>query len=145
MTCKRCRKDFEGAKPSCPHCGEQNGTASGVFQTSTVLISERGRDRVYRSVKDVPARLRARLQSSTSGSNAATIMIADRRGRQEITKAMRNQPAPSQRRVLHSILSGERPADGRAWLTPARRKTIMAVVLSVVLTVIALAFLHRWQ
>ena len=75
MTCKRCRKGFDEAQPRCPHCGEPNRAASGVFQTSTVLISERGRDRVYRSVEDVPARLRARLQRSTSGSNAATFTM----------------------------------------------------------------------
>ena len=144
MTCKRCRKGFDEAEPRCPHCGEPNRAASGVFQTSTVLISERGRDRVYRSVEDVPARLRARLQRSTSGSNAATILIADRGGRREISKAMRNLPKPSQR-LLHSILSGEAPAKAWAWLTPVCRKTIVAAVLFLALSLIALAFLHRWQ
>ena len=40
----------------CPHCGDsESERASGMFQTSTVLISTSGTDQVYRSVDEVPA------------------------------------------------------------------------------------------
>ena len=125
MTCKRCRKNFADEQLRCPHCGETNPSASGVFQTSTVLISAEGADQVFRSVEEVPAPLRAQLQKSTNGANAATILIADRRGRQEITKAMRNLPGPAQRRLMHSLLGGETGRSAWDWLTPARKKGVL--------------------
>src|SRR5690348_1751989 len=118
MTCKRCRKAFEEDAVRCPHCGQPNPENSGVFQTSTVLISASGADLVYRSVEEVPAVLRSRLMKSTNGSNSATILIADRRGRQEIARAMRNLPGPAQRRLIHSVLGGG-GQDDIEWLTPA--------------------------
>ncbi|MEO7652617.1 MAG: hypothetical protein ABIZ80_19330, partial [Bryobacteraceae bacterium] len=50
-------------------------------------------DAVYRSVEEVPAPLRRKLYQSTSGIHSATIVIADREGRKEIAKAIRNLPA----------------------------------------------------
>ena len=52
MTCKRCRKSFEEEEPRCPHCGEPNADATGLFQTSTVLISTGGADNSRRAVID---------------------------------------------------------------------------------------------
>jgi hypothetical protein len=144
MTCPRCGKEFADTKPRCPHCGERNETVSGVFQTSTVLISTGGAERVYRSVDEVPARLRNRLLKTTNGANSATILIADRKGRKEIDKAMRRLPGPAQRRLGHSLLSGEE-SGLLAWLTPARRKTIAALVLLLALAVVGAVFLYRWK
>jgi hypothetical protein len=127
MTCKRCRKGFEEDASRCPHCGQPNPGNSGVFQTSTVLISSGGSDLVYRSVEEVPAGLRSRLMKSTNGSNSATILIADRRGRQEIARAMRNLPGPAQRRLIHSIL-GNRATEAAEWLTPPRKRVILAAL-----------------
>src|SRR5215470_17535076 len=106
MTCKRCRKTYGWDETRCPHCGEPKPDSSGLFQTSTVLISVGGADHVFRSVEEVPTALRSRLLKSTNGANSATILIADQRGRREIAKAMRNLPGPTQRRLVHSILSG---------------------------------------
>src|ERR1700683_626086 len=106
MTCPQCRKQLAAGSTECPHCGAKNSSASGVFQTSTVLISTERADRVYRSVDEVPLRLRNRLLKTTNGANSATILIADRKGRKEIDKAMRKLPANSQRRMVHSLLSG---------------------------------------
>src|ERR1700704_3477176 len=108
MTCSRCRKNFEPAAARCPHCGELNAESSGLFQTSTVLISTNGADLVYRSVDEVPARLRTKLLRSTNGANSATILIADRRGRREIARAMRNLPGPAQRKLARAMV-GEEP------------------------------------
>ena len=143
MTCTQCHKDFAASAASCPHCGVRNEASSGVFQTSTVLISTAGADRVYRSVEEGPLRLRNRLLKTTNGANSATILIADRKGRKEIDKAMRKLPGPSQRRLVHSLLSGDRSVDPLAWLTPQIRKWIaVAVALLAVLVAVAV-FLYR--
>jgi hypothetical protein len=144
MTCSRCRKNFGPDVARCPHCGEPNAESSGLFQTSTVLISTSGADLVYRSVDEVPARLRTKLLRSTNGANSATILIADQRGRKEISKAMRNLPGPAQRRLMHSILGAD-AANAMNWLTPARKRAVMAVILFLALALIALVFTHRWS
>jgi hypothetical protein len=87
MKCGRCRREFDASKPRCPACGAPNDATAGVFQTSIVRISAGGSDRVYRSLSDVPARLRMRLHKSTNSGNSATILIADRRGRRELARA----------------------------------------------------------
>ena len=144
MTCRRCRKKFDDAEVRCPHCGEANAAASGMFQTSTVLISIGGADLVYRSVNEVPARLRTRLIKSTNGSNSATILIADRLGRKEIAKAMRSIPGPAQRRLIQSILGPDAASTALAWLTPPRRRVVLAIMALLTFALIAVVFLHKW-
>ena len=128
MTCSRCRKTFDHDEERCPHCGEPR-REKGTFQTSTVLISAGGADLVYRSVEDVPPRLRTRLLQSTNGGNAATILIADRRGRKEIARAMRKGPAAVAK---------------MPWLTPSRRRAIVAAIVLVCLLLVGFVFTHRW-
>src|SRR5205823_6875901 len=135
---------FREEESRCPHCGEANPVRSGMFQTSTVLISAGGADLVYRSVDEVPARLRTRLLKSTNGANSATILIADRRGRKEIARAMRNLPGPAQRRLIQSILGPAAASTALAWLTPARRRAILAVVVLLTFTLIAFVLTHKW-
>jgi hypothetical protein len=142
MTCSRCHKNFNQDQARCPHCGEANTSASGVFQTSTVLICEGDSEATYRSVDEVPSRLRTRLIKSTNGANSATILIADQRGRKEIAKAMRNLPGPAQRRLRNTIL-GKEPSYG--WLTPARKRAILTLVILLALLIIALLFRHHWE
>ena len=114
-------------QPAARIAAQPNSAASGVFQTSTVLISAEGADLVYRSVDEVPARLRSRLLKTTNGANSATILIADRKGRKEIDKAMRKLPGPSQRRLVHSMLCRRGARSIRsAWLHPGRGETWIA-------------------
>jgi hypothetical protein len=87
MICPQCRKNFEGS--ACPHCG----AVKGIVKTSTILISAGEKQNIYRSVDEVPESLKQQLVKSTSGLNSATIVIADREGRKEIAKAIRNLPA----------------------------------------------------
>ena len=137
MNCNRCRKEFEQDENRCPYCGEPNPESWALYQTSTVLIAV-GRSRsVYRSVEEVPAPLRTRLMKSTNGSNSATILIADRRGRQEISRAMRS--AASQKRLVQSILNAPRSVAAE-WLTPARKRGIIAGLLLIALVLLALMF-----
>lgn len=77
-----------------------------TVKSSTIFISVGGKTQVYRSVEDVPPHLRKRLEQSTNGINSATILIADRRGREEIVRAIRGFPS-SVRSRLSSTLGGE--------------------------------------
>jgi hypothetical protein len=107
MICPHCHRNFEGGL--CPRCG----AAKGIVKTSTILISSGEKQNVYRSVEEVPDSLKQQLVKSTSGLNSATIVIADRLGRKEIAKAIRNlptsenaaEPAPKKIRpaLLHII------------------------------------------
>ena len=135
MTCGRCGKEFDEEETRCPHCGEPKGDASGLFQTSTVLISSGGAELVYRTVEEIPPGLRTRLLKSTSGGNSGTILIADRRGRQEIAKAVGKLPG---------VQDGSNPAE---WLRPGWRRGIVAavVLLALALALVAWAFSHHWQ
>ena len=141
MTCRHCRKKIEKSASQCPHCGRHTTVRSGTFQTSTVLISTLAEDHVFRTVDDVPPRLRTRLLKSTNGGNSATILIADRRGRSEIARALRKLPSPAQRKLRRTVLGAREPS---SWITPGRRKAIMAVILTLCLALIALVFTHRW-
>ena len=87
MICPHCHRNFEGG--FCPRCG----AVKGIVKTSTILISSGEKQNVYRSVEEVPDSLKQQLVKSTSGLNSATIVIADREGRKEIAKAIRNLPA----------------------------------------------------
>jgi len=90
MVCPRCRFSLEeDSSGQCPNCGMSYARqTSVVMKTSAVLIAAGGERQVYRSVAEVPASLRKILQDSTNGSNSATILIADRRGKEEIAKAL---------------------------------------------------------
>ena len=127
----------------CPHCGEPRSD-NGVFQSSTVLISADGADRVYRSVDEVPYPLRHRLLKSTNSGNSATILIADRRGRQEIAKAMRKLPGTGQRRLLQSLLSGSTDPAGNVKLAAKWKKSILVTILLFTLALISFVFTHHW-
>ena len=138
MNCKHCRRPFDEEQPRCPHCGEPNPDSTGLYQTSTVLISSGGGDLIYRSMEDVPTRLRTKLLKFTNGRNAATILIADRRGRREIGKAMRNLPGEAYRRPA----AAGAPASP-AWLTPGRRKLTLVALVLLIAAFLAALFLHQ--
>ncbi len=116
-----------------------------MFRTSSVLISAGGSEMVYRSVDEVPAPLRSKLLRSTNGANSATILIADRRGRKEITRAMRKLPGPAQRRLMHSVLGAEASSTVLEWLTPLRRRAILAAIVALAGSLIGFVFTHHWQ
>ena len=81
-----------------------------TVKTSTIFIAKGGRTRVYRSVNEVPQRLRRELEESTNGFNSATILIADRRGREEILRALHGLPSGLRSRLASSLHPG-RPSE----------------------------------
>ncbi len=143
MTCKRCGLRYQDQQPRCPNCGESNPETSGVFQTSTVLISMGGSDLVYRSVDEVPHPLRTKLLRSTNGANSASILIADQKGRKEIARAMRNLPGPAQRKLRDAILGTPSDAAASGWLTPGSRRALLAALILLVLLFLAAIFIPR--
>lgn len=114
-----------------------------VLKSSTILISSGDTDAVYRSVKDVPPPLRRKLLKSTNGINSATILIADRRGRDEITRAIRSLPSSLQRRFLKPLR--EDPEAVAAWFAKPAVKAVAAWLLGASsVALIWFVFTHRW-
>jgi hypothetical protein len=149
MNCRRCGKKFDAAEGLiCPYCGATHAAArSGVMKSSTILISAGETDAVYRSVKEVPAPLRRKLLKSTNGLNSATILIADRRGREEIARAIQNLPSSLQRRFLKPFREEPRQNShaARAWLVRPPLKTAIAWLLGAgSVLVIWFMFTHKW-
>ncbi len=83
-----------------------------TLKSSTIFISVGNKTEVYRSVDDVPPRLRKKLEQSTNGINSATILIADRKGKEEIVRAIRGLPS-SLRSHLTSSLRNEARREAR--------------------------------
>ena len=52
---------------------------------------------------EVPPRLRKELEESTNSFNSATILIADRRGREEILRALNGLPSSLRTRLASSL------------------------------------------
>jgi hypothetical protein len=110
-----------------------------------VLISSGGADLVYRSVEEIPSGLRTRLLKSTSGGNSGTILIADRRGRKEIAKAMGKLPGAAAGQLVNAILGGREGASRAEWLTRGRKRGIAAVLALLALVLMTWAFSHHWR
>lgn len=93
-----------------------------TLKSSTIFISVGNKTEVFRSVDDVPAALRKKLEQSTNGINSATILIADRRGREALMRAIR-AGTPNLKTRLTASLRNETPAPRkphRSFATAAR-------------------------
>ena len=86
----------------------------GIVKTSTIVVATGTKTEVFRSLDEVPRRLRRKLEDSTSGQNAATILIADRRGREEILRAARRNRSRAAPRAGQSKPAAPAPAR-HAW------------------------------
>ena len=83
-----------------------------TLKSSTIFISVGNRTEVYRSVNDVPPSLRKKLEQSTNGINSATILIADRKGKEEIVRAIRGLPSSLRSRLTTSLRNEARRESG---------------------------------
>lgn len=88
-----------------------------TLKSSTIFISVGNKTEVYRSVADVPPSLRKKLEQSTNGINSATILIADRKGKEEIVRAIRGLPSDLRSR-LGTTLREEAPAPVKRFAIP---------------------------
>lgn len=75
-----------------------------TVKSSTIFIAVGGKTRVYHSVDEVPLPLRRKLTQSTNSLNSATILIADRGGREEIAKALEALPSQARQRLASSLV-----------------------------------------
>jgi len=94
-------------------------------KSSTIFIATGEETHVYRTVEEIPAALRRKLQQTTRGINAGTILIADKRGREELVRALEAQPRDVKRRLGESVLScgsPEQTADSTPPESAARGK-----------------------
>src|SRR6266700_2257308 len=88
-----------------------------TVKSSTIFISVRGKTQVYRSVEDVPPALRKKLEQSTNGINSATILIADRKGKEEIVRAIRGLPSNLRSRISTAVRDEKPRVERKAEVT----------------------------
>lgn len=98
-----------------------------TLKTSTIFIAKGNRTRVYRSVSEVPQPLRKELEDSTNGFNSATILIADRRGRQEIVRALHGMPSGLRNRLASYLQPSEKEAAAAASPVKSARPVVQFV------------------
>ena len=82
-----------------------------TLKSSTIFISVGSKTEVYRSVADVPPPLRKKLEQSTNGINSATILIADRKGKEEIVRAIRGLPSSLRSQLGRSAREASEPVE----------------------------------
>jgi hypothetical protein len=73
------------------------------LKSSTIFISVGNKTEVFRSVDYVPPPLRKKLEQSTNSINSATILIADRKGKEEIVRAIRGLPSSLRSRLSSTL------------------------------------------
>lgn len=89
-------------------------------KTSTIYIATASQTHVYRSVGEVPLSLRRRLEETTTGANSATILIADKRGRAELVRALQGLPSDVQSRLARTIQSRRAKAEAERLPPPPK-------------------------
>src|SRR3954447_26368186 len=92
---------------------------------STIFIADAKGIQVFSSVSEVPLPLRRKLQETTRSTNSATILIADRQGREELVRALQGEPSRVQCRLAESLRMRQSqagaPAKARPHLSLLRR------------------------
>lgn len=131
MTCPSCQEELPATVRRCVYCGVRIiRMESGVMKTSAVLVASGDSRCVYGSLREVPEPLRTQVIESTSGRNSGTILIADRRGKEEIERAARAEnrhPMPAM------------PARSAAW----RKAWAIAIALVILICGAAVVFFAR--
>ncbi len=111
-----------------------------IEKCSTIFIAAGNQVRVFHSLEEVPEELRERLLETTRGASAATILIADQRGREEILRAAQAPTSEFDRRWAAVMASP--PARPTALLSRARK--LWPVALAAALACL-FWFVLAWQ
>jgi hypothetical protein len=99
-----------------------------TVKTSTIFIAKGGRTRVFHSLDEVPPPLRKELEESTNSFNSATILIADRRGRAEIIRALNGLPSSLRSRLASSLTPQTKSTSAAKPATSPARGTNTGIV-----------------
>jgi hypothetical protein len=79
--------------------------ATLTARSATIFIASGESTHVYRSVEDVPLDLRRKLIEITQSANSATILIADKRGREELVRALQGRRSDIRSRLVDTLRS----------------------------------------
>jgi hypothetical protein len=90
-------------------------------RTSTIFVATSDKTRVYHSVEDVPLALRRKLLECTRGINSATILIADKQGREELVRALQGRPSEVQCRLVENIRARQPENQAKPLIQPLLR------------------------
>jgi hypothetical protein len=90
-------------------------------KSSTIFVATGEGTSVYRSIKEIPGPLRRKLQESMQGMHSATILIADKRGRDELIRALQGQPSNVQSRLIDAHRSQQQKEQPRVEAKPKPR------------------------
>jgi hypothetical protein len=112
-----------------------------TMKTSTVIISLGEQFLRYRSLSEVPAKLRKQVTEATSGANSATIIIADEAGRQEIARSIAGDKRKAASLLRHS--RGQK-GQGGGWVPSLRVRQWLELTLLAGIGA-CLFLLARWQ
>lgn len=82
-----------------------NAMAILTGRSSTIFIATSEKTVVYKSLEEVPVLLKRKLQETTHGINSATILIADKRGREELIRALQGKPSDVRCRLAETLRS----------------------------------------
>lgn len=146
MNCPNCRRPIESGISSCPHCSARvPSNLAGLLKTSTILISADDTNGVYHSVQEVPEPLRKKLLRSTNSLHSRTILIADRRGRQEIARVLRNLPGARNLPGVAQRGASNSPITGDLIRASVSRTQIIGMAIAAAAGLAAwLVLFHQW-
>ncbi len=83
-------------------------------KNSTIFIATGEKTQVFHSMSDVPLPLRRKLHESTRGINSATILIADKRGREELVRALQGRSTDVQCRLADNLRAKQQHEQSRS-------------------------------
>ena len=75
-----------------------------TLRTFTIMVYNSNRAQWFRSKDELPQDLRKKLEQTLHSSNSATILLADRNGREELAKALRGTPSALSARYAPKML-----------------------------------------
>jgi hypothetical protein len=109
---------------------------------STIMIAHKGETLVYHSLDEVPDDLREKLLETTQGVHSATILIADKRGRQEILQTTLGDRTECDSKLVNALLEiqrRKRPAALPRWMSalPVVGRILLVGSLGYVLWILA--------